>query len=108
MSDRSTTDESIAQSGDKTYGDSAFEEVPVWIRPSTNDRMLRMEGRDKIDCLLKRLSQSFVFKTSEPIVEDEDSTCSLFRLAYSSRMPRRKLERLLATFSEIHVTVDAV
>jgi hypothetical protein len=80
----------------------------VWIRPLANGCLLRVQGRDKVDWLLKRLSQSFVFKTSEPIVEDENSTCSLFRLAYSSRMPRRKLERLLATMPEIHVTLDAV
>jgi hypothetical protein len=108
VSDRSVTDESDARPNQATRGANAFERIPVWIRPLTNGCLVRMEGRDKVDWLLRRLSQSFVFKTSEPIVEDENSTCSLFRLAYSSRMPRRKLERLLATMPEIHVALDAV
>jgi hypothetical protein len=83
-----------------------MDKVPVWIRPLTNVCLVRVEGVKKVDWLLKRLSQSFVFKTSEPVVEDENSPCSSFRLAYSSRIPRRDLERLLASIPEIHLMLD--
>jgi hypothetical protein len=106
--DRSTVDETEARPHQATHGDNTFERFPVWIRPLANSFLLVVEGRDKVDWLLKRLSQSFVFKTSEPVIDDELTTRSLFRLAFSSRMPRQKLERLLATIPEIRVMLDAV
>ncbi|HEY1601029.1 MAG TPA: hypothetical protein VGG64_15605 [Pirellulales bacterium] len=83
-----------------------MEKIPVWIRPLSSVCLVRVEGVKKVDWLLKRLSQSFVFKTSEPVVENDNSTCSSFRLAYSSRIPRGKLERLLASIPEIHLMLD--
>ena len=84
-----------------------MDNVPVWIRPLTNVCVVRVENRWEVDWLLKRLSQSFVFKTSEPMSEDQNSSCSTFRLPYSSRMPRRDLERLLASIPEIHVMLES-
>ena len=84
-----------------------MDKVPVWIRPLTNVCMVRVENRLGVDWLLKRLSQSFVFKTSEPVSEDQTSSCSTFRLAYSSRMPRRDLERLLASIPEVHLMLES-
>ena len=108
MPDRSAVDETDARPHQATHGDKTFQRFPVWIRPLANGFLLAVEGRDKVDWLLKRLSQSFVFKSSEPVVQDELSSRSWFRLAYSSRMPRQKLERLLATMPEILVTLDTV
>ena len=108
VSDRSAANETEPRSFQATRGDNALQRFPVWIRPLTNGLMLAVEGRDKVDWLLKRLSQSFVFKTSEPVIQEEHSDRSMFRLAYSSRMPRQKLEQLLATMPEILVTLDTI
>jgi len=83
-----------------------MDKVSVWIRPLANVCLVRVEGGKKVEWLLKRLSQSFVFKTSDPMIEDEGSLCSTFRLAYSSDMPRRQLERLLASIPEIQLIRD--
>jgi hypothetical protein len=56
--------------------------------------------------LLTRLSHSFVFKTSEQVREDGDTSCCTFRVAYSSQMPRPALEQLLASIPEVKVMVD--
>ena len=83
-----------------------MDKVPVWIRPLSNVCLVRVEGVKKVDWLLKRLSQSFVFKTSEPVNEVESSPCSTFRLAYNSRMPRAQLERLLASIPGVLLMRD--
>jgi hypothetical protein len=90
----------------QTNGEAAMDKVPVWIRPLANVCLVRVEGVNKVDWLLKLLSQSFVFKTSDPVIEDEGSLCSTFRLAYSSGTPRRQLERLLASIPEIRLIRD--
>jgi hypothetical protein len=104
--ERSATEGSNARPSGKKRGDIAMDKVPVWIRPLSNVCLVRVEGVKKVDWLLKRLSQSFVFKTSEPVIEDGHSPCSSFRLAYSSCTPRRELELLLASIPEIHLMLD--
>jgi hypothetical protein len=84
-----------------------MDKIPVWILPLKNVCLVRVEDRLGVDWLLKRLSQAFVFKTSEPVSEDQNSSCSTFRLAYSSRMPRRDLERLLASIPEVHLMLES-
>jgi hypothetical protein len=84
-----------------------MDKIPVWILPLKSVCLVRVEDRLGVDWLLKRLSQSFVFKTSEPVSEDQNSSCSTFRLAYSSRMPRRDLERLLASIPEVHLMLES-
>ena len=54
-----------------------------------------------------RLSQSFVFKTSEAMHEDQGTSCCTFRVAYSSQVPRPAFERLLASIPEVKVMLDS-
>jgi hypothetical protein len=78
----------------------------VWLRPLGGDCRVRVDGMRNAQWLLTRLSQSFVFKTSEGVHEDKDSSCCTFNLAYSSQVPRRMFERLLASIPEVMVMVD--
>ena len=80
---------------------------PVWLRPLGGDCRVRVEGMKNAQWLLARLSQAFVFKTSESIQEDREPPCRCtFRVAYSSQVPRRALERLLASIPEVRVMLE--
>ena len=80
--------------------------VSVWVRPAGGACRVRVDGLNNVDWLLKRLSHSFVFKTSEPVHEDEGTTSCTFHVAYSSGVPRGLLERLLGGIPEVHLMLD--
>ena len=73
----------------------------VWIRPLGVTCRVRVEGIRNAQWLLARLGHGFAFKTAEPISEEADSSSCSFRVAYSSGMSRRGLERLLAAIPEV-------
>jgi hypothetical protein len=79
---------------------------PVWIRPLGNNCRLRVEGIENAQWLLDHLARFFVFKTSEPMNEEPSSSCCAFRVAYSSQMSRRGLEKLLVAIPEVHLMTE--
>jgi hypothetical protein len=78
----------------------------VWIRPLSSACRVRVDGMQNAKWLLNRLSESFVFKTADPMREDEESSCCTFHLACNSQMPRRGFERLLADIPEVNLMTD--
>ena len=78
----------------------------VWIRPLGNDCRVRVDGMQNARWLLDRLSQSFVFKSSESIIDDEASSCSTFRVPYSSQNPRSRFEKMLAAIPGVKLMLD--
>ena len=78
----------------------------VWIGSFGNHALVRVEGADNAQWLLRRLSQSFVFKGSEAIREDGATHCSHFEIPYSSQMPRLTLERLLGSIPEVRLLAE--
>ena len=78
----------------------------VWIRPLGGNCRLRVDGIGNAQWLLNRLGHSFVFKTADPINKEEGSSYCTFRVAYSSKMSRRGLERLLAAIPEVKLMMD--
>jgi hypothetical protein len=78
----------------------------VWIRPSTSNCKVRVEGMKNARWLLDRLTQSFVFKSSEAIDDDEAPSYSTFRVAYSSQTPRSKFEKLLVAIPEVELMAE--
>ena len=83
-----------------------MEPFRVRVLPSGSDCQLRVEGMKNTQWLLHRLSQSFVYKTSEGVHEDPGSRTFTFRVAYSSHTPRLALERLLASIPEVSVVSE--
>lgn len=75
----------------------------VWLRPLGYICRVRVDGIKSTEWLLRRLSQSFVFKTSEPLSTDETSSCCSFSVMYSAEITRRKFERLLGTIPEVNL-----
>jgi hypothetical protein len=78
----------------------------VWIRPLYNVCRVRVDGIKNAMWLLTRLSQSFVFKSAEPIEDDEEASCSTFHVPYNSQMSHFKLERLLAGIPQVQLMSD--
>jgi hypothetical protein len=67
---------------------------------------LRVDGLENVNWLLRRLSDFFVFKTSEPVQEVRNSSDYIFRVAHNSQMTGRRFERLLAGISEVIVILE--
>ena len=78
----------------------------VWIRPLYNVCRVRVDGIKNAMWLLTRLSQSFVFKSSEPIEDDEGASCSTFHVPYNSQMSHFQFERLLAGIPQVQLMSD--
>jgi hypothetical protein len=78
----------------------------VWIRPLGDDCRVRVDGMQNARWLLDRLSQWFVFKGSESIHDDEASSCSTFRVPYSSQLSRPRFEKLLTAIPEVKLMSD--
>ena len=78
----------------------------VWLRPLGGNCRVRVDGINNAQWLLNRLGHSFVFKTADPMNEEESSSCCTFRVAYDARMSRRGLERLLGAIPEVKMMTD--
>lgn len=87
-------------------GSTVMNRFQIWLRPLGSNCRVRVDGVKNAQWLLTRLSESFVFKTSEEVHEDRDSSCCTFRVPYSSQVPRRLFEKLLASIPELKVMVD--
>ncbi len=78
----------------------------VWIWRMDGASGLRVDGLENVNWLLRRLSDFFVFKTSEPVQEVRNSSDYIFRVAHNSQVTGRRFERLLAGISEVKVILE--
>jgi hypothetical protein len=78
----------------------------VWVSPMVNACRVRVEGIRNAQWLLNRLSQSFVFKSSEPLDEDKAIACSTFKVQYTSQMSGLQFTKLLAAIPEVNATLE--
>ena len=78
----------------------------VWISRMDGASRLRVDGLQNTNWLLCRLSDYFVFKTSEPLGAVSDSSDYTFRVAHNSQMTGRQFEKLLAGIVETKVIVE--
>jgi hypothetical protein len=78
----------------------------VWVRALGNASRVRVDGSENANWLLRRLSEAFVFKSSEPVCEVNGTSCWTFRVPYTSQMSRSSFERLLAKIPEVNLMSD--
>ncbi|MHC4406420.1 MAG: hypothetical protein ACYTG0_42875 [Planctomycetota bacterium] len=78
----------------------------VWIRPTDRTCRVRVDGIENTKWLIHRLGQLFVFKTAEPVKEDDSSSCCTFRVADSSQISRHRFERLLGAIPEVKLMLE--
>ena len=75
----------------------------VWVRPSGSKCRLRVDGLGNARWLLDRLGRSFVFKTADPMNEEDGTSCCTFQVAYNYQMSPRRLEKLLGGIPEVRL-----
>lgn len=80
----------------------------VWIRSRANGSRVRVEGNENALWLIGRLSQSFVFKSSEPVRQDNDGVCCTFEVPYGSQNSSSTFVSLLRSIREVILTAEAV
>jgi hypothetical protein len=78
----------------------------VWLRPSKSDCKVRVDGVKNAKWLLNRLSQSFVFKSSEAMNEEEFFPACVFGVAYGSQMSHVAFKKLLNGIPEVDLMSD--
>ena len=78
----------------------------VWLRPSGTSCKVRVDGIKNARWLLNRLSQSFVFKTSQSIDDDEAACCSTFHVQYNSQTPLSQFQKVLGAIREVKLMSD--
>jgi hypothetical protein len=78
----------------------------VWLRPLCKVCRVRVDGIENAMWLLTRLSQFFVFKSSEPIEDDEGASCPTFHVPYNSQMSFFQFQRLLAGIPQVQLMSD--
>ncbi len=81
-------------------------EFRVWIHPLGNDCQLRVDGMQNARWLLTRLGRSFIFKSAEPINDDQGSSSCVFRIRCTTQMSRPTLEKVLAAIPEVELVSD--
>ena len=69
---------------------------------------LRVDGLENAKWLILRLSEFFVFKTSEPLHDVSGSPDYTFRVAHNSQLSGPQFEKLLAGIVEAKVVVEPV
>lgn len=69
---------------------------------------VRADGAANSLEILKRLSNSFAFKTCEPLEQCGQSTYCTFSVAYGSHLTRRGLESLLLAIPGVKLLVDPI
>ena len=82
--------------------------VRVWITRMNGASHLRVEDAEDARWLLGQLSGSFVFKTSQPMDQAQDSSDCTFRVAHTSQMTGPTFERLLAAITQVQLILEPV
>lgn len=78
----------------------------VWVRSFDDSCRVRVDGVGNGRWLLDQLGRAFVFKTCEPIHEDQASHCSTFRVSYNSQMSRSSVHKVLASMPEVQLLTE--
>ena len=73
----------------------------VWLRPLNSGCKVKVDGIKNARWLLDRLSQSFVFKSSEAMNENEYFPACVFAVPYGSQMCHSVFTKLLSGISEV-------
>jgi hypothetical protein len=77
----------------------------VWIRPDGDFCHVRVDGKHNAQRLLVSLSESFVFKTFDPMTEEAGSLCS-FLVPFNPPLSRSSLIKLLTANPEVRLMSD--
>ena len=75
----------------------------VWLRPKGDFCHVRVDGIENLQWLLGQLSQSFVFRTFEPIQQIDESVHCTFDVPCNPPLTQPALRKLFAGIPEVQL-----
>ena len=78
----------------------------VWLRPAGDFCRVRVDSKQNAQRLLDCLSESFVFKTFDPMREEVDSPFCSFLIPYNPPFSRSSFVKLLAAIPEVRLMLE--
>lgn len=78
----------------------------VWIRPLGETCRVRVDGMTNAVWLARRLSEAFVFKTIEPIVQMVNSPLCTFKIPYNHELSERQFLQVLKGIPEVQLKLE--
>jgi hypothetical protein len=87
-------------------GNKMLKPFRVWIRPTGDFCQVRVDGKQNAKRLLDVLSQSFVFRTFEPMGEEDGSSFCSFSIPYNPPLSRSTFAKLLTAIPEVRLMTE--
>jgi hypothetical protein len=75
----------------------------VRIRPLGDFCRVQVDGAENCQWLLKRLSESFVFRTCEPLEHVAGTDVCTFQVPYNPPLSRRGFQKLLTALPQVQL-----
>jgi hypothetical protein len=78
----------------------------VWIRPDGDFCHVRVDGKDNAQRLLTCLSQAFVFRTFDPMTQEDGSPFCRFLVPYNPPLSRSSFIKMLTAIPDVRLMSD--
>jgi len=73
----------------------------VWLRPLDYGYLVCVDGMENARWLLDQLAGSFVFRSAQPIYQEESSTLCTFQVPSGPLLTFSKFQKLLTAIPEV-------
>ena len=73
----------------------------VWVRPSDYEFLVCVDGIVNAHWLIDQLGRWFVFRSAQPIFQEQSSTLCSFQVPCNAQLPYSKFQKLLAAMPEV-------
>jgi hypothetical protein len=73
----------------------------VWVRPSDYEFLVCVDGMENAHWLIDQLGRSFVFRSAQPIYQEQSSTLCSFQVPCNAQLPFSKFKKMLAAMPQV-------
>jgi hypothetical protein len=73
----------------------------VWVRPSDYEFLVCVDGIENARWLIDQLGRSFVFRSAQPIYQEQSSTLCSFQVPRHAQLPFSKFKKLLGEIPQV-------
>jgi hypothetical protein len=73
----------------------------VWVRPLDYEYLVCVDGMENARWLLDQLANSFIFRSAQPISEENNSTLCTFQVPSNSMLPLSRFQKALTAIPEV-------
>lgn len=80
-----------------------MKQFQVWIRSLGDFCLVRVDGSDNLEWLLGQLSQSFVFRTFEPVRRAKESSHYTFEIPCNPPLTQALIRKLLIAIPDVQL-----